>query len=66
MAVSRAPVVGVIRLAGVYTPPEKRKHGYASACVHALSKQLIDAGYRCILYTDLANSTSNSIYRRIG
>jgi len=25
-----------------------------------------DAGFRCILYTDLANPTSNSIYRRIG
>jgi len=66
MAVSREPVLGVVRLSGVYTPPEKRKHGYAAACVHALSKQLTDAGYRCILYTDLGNPTSNSIYRRIG
>ena len=66
MAVSREPVHGVVRLSGVYTPPEKRKHGYAAACVHALSKQLGDAGYRCILYTDLGNPTSNSIYRRIG
>jgi predicted GNAT family acetyltransferase len=66
MAISREPVHGVVRLSGVYTPPEKRKHGYAAACVHALSKQLRDAGYRCILYTDLGNSTSNSIYRRIG
>ncbi len=31
-----------------------------------LSKQLRDAGYRCSLYTDLGNPTSNSIYRRIG
>jgi GNAT superfamily N-acetyltransferase len=66
MAVSREPILGVVRLSGVYTPPEKRKHGYAKACVHALSKQLGDAGYRCILYTDLGNPTSNSIYRRIG
>jgi predicted GNAT family acetyltransferase len=66
MAVSREPVHGVVRLSGVYTPPEKRKHGYAAACVHTLSKQLGDAGYRCILYTDLGNPTSNSIYRRIG
>ena len=66
MAVSREPVHGVVRLSGVYTPPEKRKHGYAAACVGALSKQLHDAGYRCILYTDLGNPTSNSIYRRIG
>jgi uncharacterized protein len=66
MAVSRGPVQGVVRLAGVYTPPEKRKHGYAAACVHALSKQLRGRDYRCILYTDLENPTSNSIYRRIG
>lgn len=66
MAVSREPVHDVVRLSGVYTPPEKRGQGYAAACVHALSKQLSDAGYRCILYTDLGNPTSNSIYRRIG
>jgi uncharacterized protein len=66
MAVSREPVQSVVRLSGVYTPPEKRKHGYAAACVHALSKHLRAGGYRCILYTDLGNPTSNSIYRRIG
>jgi uncharacterized protein len=66
MAVCRNPVLGVVRLSGVYTPPEKRKHGYAAACVHALSKHLRAGGYRCILYTDLGNPTSNSIYRRIG
>ena len=65
MAVGREPVRGVVRLAGVYTPPEKRKRGYAEACVYALSKHLRDRGYRCVLYTDLANPTSNSIYRRI-
>ena len=66
MAVSREPAQGVVRLSGVYTPPEKRKHGYAEACVHALSKHLRASGYRCMLYTDLGNPTSNSIYRRIG
>ena len=66
MAVSREPLLGVVRISGVYTPPEKRKHGYAAACVHAFSKRLSDAGYRCILYTDLGNPTSNSIYRQLG
>ena len=66
MAISREPVQGVVRLSGVYTPREKRKHGYAAACVHALSKKLREGGYRCILYTDLGNPTSNSIYRRVG
>ena len=66
MAVGRKPTEGVVRISGVYTPANKRKHGYAAACVHALSKHMRDAGFRCILYTDLANPTSNSIYRRIG
>jgi uncharacterized protein len=66
MALGREPVHGVVRLSGVYTPPERRRHGYAAACVHALSTQLSHAGYRSALYTDLGNPTSNSIYRRIG
>lgn len=66
MAFSREPAQGVVRLSGVYTPPEKRKCGYAEACVYALSKHLRGRGDRCILYTDLGNPTSNSIYRRIG
>ena len=66
MAVSREPARGVVRLSGVYTPPEKRSRGYAAACVYALSKHLLGRGFRCMLYTDLANPTSNSIYRRIG
>jgi predicted GNAT family acetyltransferase len=66
MAVNSEPLQGVVRLAGVYTPHDKRKRGYAEACVHALSRHLVGAGYRCILYTDLGNPTSNSIYRRIG
>ena len=66
MALAREPLMGVVRLSGVYTTPKRRKHGYAAACVHALSKKLRDTGSRCILYTDLGNTTSNSIYRRIG
>jgi len=66
MAVGREPAQRVVRLSGVYTPPERRKHGYATACVHALSKHFRGGGYRCILYTDLGNPTSNPIYRRIG
>jgi uncharacterized protein len=66
MAVFSKPVEGVVRISGVYTPREERGLGYAGACVHGLSSVLTEAGYRCILYTDLGNPTSNSIYRRIG
>ncbi|WP_413165218.1 GNAT family N-acetyltransferase [Capilliphycus salinus ALCB114379] len=55
------------RIGPVYTPPEYRKKGYASACVSSLSQLLLDRGGRaCYLYTDLANPTSNHIYKNIG
>jgi len=66
MAVSSKPIAGVVRISAVYTPKEHRGCGYAGACVHAVSSRLTNAGYRCILYTDLGNPTSNSIYRKIG
>jgi predicted GNAT family acetyltransferase len=56
-----------IRVGPVYTPPELRGRGYASALVAELSANLLQRGHRfCFLYTDLANPTSNRIYERIG
>jgi uncharacterized protein len=61
-----------IRIGPVYTPPEFRGRGYATALTAELSQRLLDgrlfAGGRrfCFLYTDLANPTSNAIYERIG
>jgi uncharacterized protein len=55
------------RIGPVYTPPTHRRKGYATACVAALSQKLLDEGSdRCFLLTDLANPTSNHIYREIG
>lgn len=54
-------------IGGVYTPPEFRKHGYASSCVARLSQLILDSGKRfSCLYTDLANPTSNKIYAAMG
>ena len=56
-----------IRVGPVYTPAALRRRGYASACVAAASQAQLDAGRRfCFLFTDLANPTSNHIYREIG
>jgi hypothetical protein len=56
-----------IRVSAVYTPPEHRNRGYGTAVTAAISQLLLERGNRfCFLYTDLANPTSNSIYRRIG
>ncbi len=61
------PCGGVVRLSGVFTPPELRRKGYAAALVAATSQYALDAGAeRCVLYTDLANPTSNAIYQRLG
>ncbi|HEY9618214.1 MAG TPA: GNAT family N-acetyltransferase [Microcoleaceae cyanobacterium] len=55
------------RIGPVYTPPEYRRKGYATACVAALSQTLLEQGCdRCFLFTDLANPTSNHIYQQIG
>jgi hypothetical protein len=54
------------RVGPVYTPPELRGHGYASALTAALTEQLLERRRFCFLYTDLSNPTSNSIYQRIG
>jgi predicted GNAT family acetyltransferase len=61
------PTKNTISVNYVYTPQHLRGQGYATAIVSHLSQHLLDQGYRyCVLYTDLANPTSNSIYKKIG
>ncbi len=56
-----------VRIGPVYTPPEARNRGYASALVASISQEQLDAGRRfCFLFTDLANPTANHIYQAIG
>ncbi len=58
---------GGIRIGPVYTPPERRRNGYAGALVGTMTQMLLDRGYRfCFLFTDLANPTSNGVYQRVG
>jgi predicted GNAT family acetyltransferase len=61
------PVAGVVRIGPVYTPPERRRRGYAGHAVAAVSRRAMRAGAnRCMLFTDLANPTSNKIYAEVG
>ena len=56
-----------ISIAPVYTPPEKRARGYATAATAALSQQLLDEGRSfCALFADLDNPISTGMYQRIG
>jgi predicted GNAT family acetyltransferase len=67
MAFASVPIGGMSRVGPVYTPPEHRAHGYGSAVTAAVSDSARAAGAGdVILFTDLANPTSNSIYQKIG
>jgi predicted GNAT family acetyltransferase len=62
-----SPTPNGIRIGPVYTPPEARRRGYATALVAAVSQAELDGGRRfCFLFTDLSNPTSNHIYQAIG
>jgi uncharacterized protein len=67
MAGCLGPTPNGITILSVYTSPEHRGRGYASACVAALTQRLLERGRRRVfLSTDLSNPTSNAIYQRIG
>jgi GNAT superfamily N-acetyltransferase len=65
---ARTPVVsGMSRVAPVYTPPAQRGKGYGGAITVATSQAACAAGAReIVLFTDLANPTSNALYQRLG
>jgi uncharacterized protein len=67
IASGNRPTPNGITISGVYTPPDMRGRGYASALVADLSQHFLDSGKQfCTLFTDLANPTSNHIYQQIG
>jgi RimJ/RimL family protein N-acetyltransferase len=58
---------GQARVGPVYTPPGLRGRGYAGALTCVVSQAARDAGAdRVLLFTDLANPTSNALYQRLG
>jgi GNAT superfamily N-acetyltransferase len=60
-------VGGMARVGPVYTPPALRGRGYAAGVTAAVSQAALDAGVGdVVLYTDLANPTSNALYERLG
>jgi hypothetical protein len=60
-------VAGMVRVGPVYTPPRCRGRGYASAATAEVTRAALAAGAEeVLLFTDLANPVSNSIYQRIG
>ncbi|MEO3753890.1 GNAT family N-acetyltransferase [Streptomyces sp. B6B3] len=67
MAATTPRVAGQTRICAVYTPPEHRRRGYAAAVTAAASRRAGEAGAdEVLLFTDVANPTSNGVYQRIG
>jgi GNAT superfamily N-acetyltransferase len=66
MAGNTRAVAGVVRIAPVYTVPAHRQRGYGGAVTATASRAALDAGAAVVLFTDLANPTSNELYQRLG
>ncbi|WP_406136049.1 GNAT family N-acetyltransferase [Streptomyces sp. NBC_01089] len=67
MAGMTRPAAGTVRVAPVYTPPGLRGRGYAAAVTAHISRAALDTGAAgVLLFTDIANPTSNGVYRRVG
>ena len=67
MAMLRAPAAGVSRIGPVFTPVDRRAHGYGSAITAAAADLARRRGVAdVVLFADLANPTSNGIYQKIG
>lgn len=61
------PLGGAARVGPVYTPPGARGHGYGAGSTYAATLGARAAGAaEVILFTDLANATSNRLYPRLG
>ncbi|MEU7602978.1 GNAT family N-acetyltransferase [Streptomyces sp. NPDC040724] len=61
------PICSASRIGPVYTPPALRGHGYAAGATHAATRAAHAAGAtEVLLFTDLANPTSNGVYQRLG
>ncbi len=67
MASRTQTIAGVARIGRVYTPPASRNRGYGGAVTFSLTRLAIEQGASSvILFTDLANPVSNSVYLKLG
>jgi GNAT superfamily N-acetyltransferase len=61
------PAAGQARIGPVYTPPDLRGRGFGAAATAAITQAALDDGAEgVVLFTDLANPTSNTLYQRLG
>ena len=67
LAACSAPANGTAHVGPVYTPPAHRRRGYGAAVTASATATAGEKGAdQVVLYTDVGNPTSNSIYQSIG
>jgi len=67
MAFFNRPTRRSVAISGVYTDPEKRGRGFATALVAAMCGQGLAGGREFVtLFTDAENPVSNAVYQRVG
>jgi uncharacterized protein len=67
IATKNRPTRHSICISSVYTPPELRGKGYATACVAKLSRQLLESGWEfCTLFVEVDNLPAYHAYQKIG
>ncbi|WP_447039100.1 GNAT family N-acetyltransferase [Streptomyces sp. DSM 118878] len=60
-------IAGQVRVTPVYAPADLRRRGYGGAVTATVTRAALDAGAgEVLLFTDLANPTSNGLYQRLG
>jgi predicted GNAT family acetyltransferase len=67
MAARSHAEAGMVRVLNVFTPPGHRRRGYGGGVTAAATRAALEAGATdVVLFTDLANPTSNALYPRLG
>ncbi|MEV6343325.1 GNAT family N-acetyltransferase [Actinoplanes sp. NPDC051851] len=66
MSIRSRPESGMVRILHVWTPPSLRRRGYAAGVTAESTRLASSEAAEVVLYTDLANPTSNALYQRLG
>jgi uncharacterized protein len=66
MVTAMLPFDSGVELANVFTPPEHRKKGYATACLTAVCQDLLQRYASIVLFVGQHNSAAQALYAKLG